>query len=103
VSHAIITKLQAFQVIKICEVARQFLDENMFIVCADELDAVKSRLLEEGDEIKIRQKAGSFQLTAHKNGYYMNLKFSVTDDYPQSNVKSVQLCREFVLNFLIIV
>ena len=76
-----------FQVIQICKVARQFLDENMFIVCADELDAVKSRLLEEGDEIKIKQKAGSFQVTANKNGYFMNLKFSVTDDYPQTNVK----------------
>lgn len=76
-----------YQVIQICKVARQFLDENMFIVCADELDAVKSKLLEEGDEIKIKQKAGSFQLTAHKNGYYMNLKFSVTDDYPETNAK----------------
>lgn len=59
----------------------------MFIVCADELDAVKNRLMEKGDEIKIKQKAGTFQVTAHKNGYFMNLKFSITDDYPQSNAK----------------
>ena len=84
-----VVQLCSFQVIQICKVARQFLDENMFIVCADELDAVKSKLLEEGDEIKIKQKAGSFQLTAHKNGYYMNLKFSVTDDYPETNAKLV--------------
>jgi len=80
-------KLQGqFQVVAICKVVRQFLDENMFIVCAAELDTVKRSFLEDGDEIKIKQKAGSFHVNANKNGYFMNFKMSITDDYPVTNV-----------------
>ena len=59
----------------------------MFIVCAAELDTIKTQLLKEGDEIKIRQKAGSFLVNAHKNGYFMNVKMSVSDDYPREPVR----------------
>ena len=70
----------------ICKVVRQFLEENMFIVCAAELDSIKRNLLKDGDEIKIKQKAGSFHVNVHKNGYFMNLKMSITDDYPLTDV-----------------
>ena len=59
----------------------------MFIVCAAELDAVKNKLMEEGDDLKIRQKAGSFTVKAHKNGYFMAIRLSIDDDYPTVEVK----------------
>ena len=77
-----------------CTVVRQFLYENMFIVCAAELDAIKTKLLEDGDEIKIKQKAGSFQVNVHKNGYFMNVKMSVSDDYPRESVR----CNKILYN-----
>ena len=81
-------KLQGqHQVIAVCKVVRQFLDENMFIVCAAELDAVRNKLMEEGDDIKIRQKTGSFIVKAYKNGYFMAIKLSISDDYPTLECK----------------
>lgn len=79
--------LGQFQVSHICCVVRQFLDENMFIVCAAELDSIKTQLLGEGDEIKIRQKAGSFLVNVHQNDYFMHVKMSVSDDYPRESVR----------------
>lgn len=81
-------KLQGqFQVIPICKVVRQFLEENMFINCAEELDNIKKRFFEKGDEIKIRQKSGVFILKVHKNSYFMNLKMAITDSYPLEQVR----------------
>ena len=59
----------------------------MFINCAEELDCIKKRFLDKGDEIKIRQKSGVFTLKVHKNKYFMNLKMSVTDVYPLEQVR----------------
>lgn len=79
--------INQYQVISICKVVRQFLDENMFIVCAAELDSIKKQLLGKGDDLKIKQKAGSFTVSVKKKGYHMTLKFSVDDDYPKTNAR----------------
>ncbi len=46
----------------ICE----FVSTNPFIVCSEELSYVKKQLLREGDELKVKQKAGSLHYVAYQ-------------------------------------
>lgn len=43
-----------------------FIRSNPFIVCSEELSHIKKELVREGDELKVKQKAGSLQYTAYQ-------------------------------------
>lgn len=81
-------KLQGqYQVIGVCKVVRKFLEDNMFSVCAGEIDQVKNGLIDsDKDELKLKQKSGSFIVKCHQKQYFMELKMSITDDYPRDPV-----------------
>ena len=47
----------------------EFVSTNPFIVCSEELSYIKKQLLREGDELKVKQKAGSLHYVAHQGRY----------------------------------
>lgn len=47
----------------------EFISSNPFIVCSEELSHVKKQLLREGDELKVKQKAGSLHYIARQARY----------------------------------
>lgn len=46
---------------------RRFLDENPLIACSDELQYIKSKLLSDNDELKIKQKAGVLNININQD------------------------------------
>ena len=49
----------------------EFISSNPFIVSSDELSYIKKQLLREGDDLKIKQKAGSLHYRASQGRYAM--------------------------------
>jgi hypothetical protein len=47
----------------------EFIVSNPFIVCSDELSFIKRQLQREGDEVKVKQKAGVIQYRACQERY----------------------------------
>ena len=46
---------------------RRFLDENPLIACSEELQYVKSRLLTDADQLKVKQKAGVLNIRTNQD------------------------------------
>ena len=46
---------------------RRFLDENPLIACSDELLYVKTKLLADTDQLKVKQKAGILNIRANQD------------------------------------
>ncbi|XP_029658259.1 uncharacterized protein LOC115232497 [Octopus sinensis] len=64
----------------------RFLDENNLCVCSSEISEIKRNMLEECDEIKLRQKASQIIIKAHQENYFLHFKVSVPIDYPKTQV-----------------
>lgn len=64
----------------------RFLDENNLCVCSSEISEIKRNMLEECDEIKLRQKASQIIIKAHQENYFLHFKISVPVDYPKTQV-----------------
>jgi len=56
-----------FKVIPMLMFVRRFLDENPLIACSDELQYIKSKLLTDADELKVKQKAGVLNIRANQD------------------------------------
>lgn len=54
----------SLQVLVLVKFVNEFIISNPFIVCSDELSFVKKQLQREGDEVKVKQKAGVIQYKA---------------------------------------
>lgn len=59
--------LYFFQVIPMLMFVRRFLDENPLIACSDELQYVKTKLLTDNDQLKVKQKAGVLNIRANQD------------------------------------
>ena len=46
---------------------RRFVDENPLIACADELQYIKTRLLRDADQLKVKQKAGILSILVNQD------------------------------------
>ena len=57
------------QVLVLVKFVNEFIVSNPFIVCSDELSYVKKELQREGDEVKVKQKAGLIQYKAYQERY----------------------------------
>lgn len=75
------------QVIPMLIFVRRFLDENPLIACSDELQYIKSKLLSDSDELKIKQKAGVLNIHINQDKYYLHVKITVPDDYHTAAIK----------------
>lgn len=51
----------------------KFMSSNPFIVCSEELSYVKKQLLRDGDELKVKQKAGTVRYVARQGRYLLTL------------------------------
>jgi len=56
--------LYFFQVIPMLTFVRRFLDENPLIACSDEVQYIKTKLLADTDQLKVKQKAGILDIRA---------------------------------------
>lgn len=75
------------QVIPMLTFVRRFLDENPLIACSDELQYVKTKLLADTDQLKVKQKAGILNIRANQDKYYLDVKITVPDDYHTAAVR----------------
>ncbi|KAL9984109.1 hypothetical protein ACROYT_G006369 [Oculina patagonica] len=75
------------QVIPMLMFVRKFLDENPLIACSDELQYVKTKLLTDNDQLKVKQKAGVLYIRANQDKYYLDMKITVPDDYHTAAVR----------------
>lgn len=69
---------------------RNFIDENPLICCYDEISAIKN-ILENSDELKLKQKHSCIGLKVQQGLYYFKAKIEVPDNYPIACVKCVSL------------
>ncbi|KAK3748436.1 hypothetical protein QZH41_017308 [Actinostola sp. cb2023] len=65
---------------------RKFLDENPLIVCSEELSYIKSKLITDQDQFKIKQKTGVINMSINENSYSMDIRLTVPDNYPDEPV-----------------
>jgi len=68
---------------------RNFIEENPLICCYEEISTLK-KLLGDKDELKLKQKNSSINLTLHQDLYHFKIKLEVPDNYPTSCVMYVQ-------------
>lgn len=74
------------QILPILKLIRNFIDENPLICCYDEISSIK-KILENDDELKLRQKHSSIALRVQQGLYYLKTKIEVPDNYPKVCVK----------------
>jgi len=70
------------QVIPMLKFLRDFIDQNPLCCCSKEINDVKKNILEENDELKIRQKDSAVVVKASQGKYTFSYKITVPDDYP---------------------
>lgn len=64
----------SLQVLVLVKFVNEFIVSNPFIVCSDELSFIKKQLQREGDEVKVKQKAGVIQYKACQERYVSTLR-----------------------------
>ena len=56
----------SFQVLVLVRFVCDFISNNPFLVCSEELSFIRKELHREGDELKVRQRAGSVLYRAYQ-------------------------------------
>ncbi|XP_031845759.1 uncharacterized protein LOC116432682 [Nomia melanderi] len=74
------------QVLPTLKLVRNFIDENPLICCYDEISTLKN-ILENDDELKLRQKHSCICLKVQQGLYYFKAKIEIPDNYPIACVK----------------
>ena len=54
------------QVMVLLKFVCEFVSSNPFIVCSDELSYIKKELVRDGDDLKVKQKAGTLRYVARQ-------------------------------------
>ncbi|KFM61994.1 hypothetical protein X975_01440, partial [Stegodyphus mimosarum] len=86
------------QVLKVLKFLKLFLDENPLSVCSEELSSIK-RLLDEPDQIKLKQKTSSLVLHITKESYFLKIRAVVPDSYPEEQIQVQIVDCNFPPNF----
>lgn len=68
---------------------RDFIWENRFVVCSEELSFIKKELIGGDDVLKVKQKLGIVHIKAVKNNYHLDCKLTIPDEYPAEAVSFV--------------
>lgn len=74
------------QVLLVLKFLASFVDENPLCCCYDEITTLKESLVGRDDEIKLRQKASTVHLNISYERYFVNVKVTVPDNYPDESV-----------------
>lgn len=76
----------SLQILHIVKFIRKFIDDNPLCVCSEEISNLK-KLLQKNDEIKLKQKTSQVVLKLKEGQYFMNVKLTVPNDYPNETTK----------------
>ncbi|KAL0128232.1 hypothetical protein PUN28_003468 [Cardiocondyla obscurior] len=90
--------LNKAQILPVLKFIRNYIDENPLICCYEEILTLK-KLLEDKDELKLKQKTSSINLTLHQNLYYFKIKLEIPDNYPSNCVIFSNVDSNFPLLF----
>lgn len=74
------------QVVAAARFVRDFIWENRFVVCSEELSFIKKELVCKDDVLKVKQKLGVIHIKAVKNKYHLDCKLTIPDEYPVKGV-----------------
>jgi len=77
------------QIVAAARFVRDFIWENRFVVCSEELSFIKKELVSGDDVLKVKQKLGVVHIKAVKNKYYLDCKLTVPDEYPAEAVSFI--------------
>ncbi|XP_038065267.1 uncharacterized protein LOC119735578 [Patiria miniata] len=83
------------QVMPMLKFIRQFIDDNPFTPCSEELAYIKKELVEDQDTFKTKQKAGVIIHTIRKFDYFWKIKLTVPDNYPEEQVQIGEVDHNF--------
>ncbi|PIK51988.1 hypothetical protein BSL78_11136 [Apostichopus japonicus] len=83
------------QILFLLKFIRQFLEDNPFSVCSEELTYIKKHIVSEGDKIVTKSKAGVIVITVNQDNYFMKLRFSIPDAYPSDPVTLENLAHNY--------
>lgn len=83
------------QLLPVLKLLKQFLDDNPFAICSEELSFIKKELVTDKDEIKVKQKSGVISMTINQDNYYFSFKLVVPDEYPSRQVNIEKLGDNF--------
>ncbi|KAF5304590.1 hypothetical protein FQA39_LY09641 [Lamprigera yunnana] len=72
-----------------------FLKEHPLSCCYDEINNIKKQLNNDGDELKLKQKASAIVAKIVYSGYYINTKIIVPDCYPDTSIEIQQIDSNF--------
>ena len=65
---------------------KKFLEDNPLCVCHEEISELK-KLLGPNDEMKLKQKSSQIVVKLRELEYYVNLRFTIPEDYPKVMTK----------------
>ena len=71
-----------YQVVQIVKLIKKFMDDNPLCVCSEEISAIRKNFLGPNDEMKLKQKSSQVILKLKEKAYFINVKFTIPDDYP---------------------
>jgi len=74
------------QIISIIKFVNNFMAENPLFVCSEEISQVKKEIVQEQDEFRVKQKAGTINYKINSKRYFLHVKLSVPDNYPDECV-----------------
>ncbi|XP_041452763.1 uncharacterized protein LOC121405854 [Lytechinus variegatus] len=74
------------QILHVVKFVQQFLADNPFSVCSEEVSFIKRELITEKDEIKMKQKSGVIVITIREAEYFMKFRLKVPDLYPEQQI-----------------
>jgi len=74
------------QIISLVKFVNNFITDNPLLVCSDEISKIKKKIVQEQDEFKVKQKAGVINYKIICKKYYLHVKLTVPDEYPEECV-----------------
>ena len=69
---------------------KNFIVDNPLCVCSEEISNIKRRVLQENDEIRLKQKTSQVVIKLKQDAYHLNARLTVPNDYPLERTGSVQ-------------
>jgi len=74
------------QILPLMKFLNKFIEENPLLLCSEEISNIKKNVVKDNDEFKIKQKAGVVNYKIVQNRYYLDVKLTVPDLYPDECV-----------------
>lgn len=70
------------QIISVIKFVNNFMAENPLIVCSEEISQIRKKIVQEQDDFKVKQKAGTINYKIISKRYFLHVKLTIPDNYP---------------------